>query len=210
MNSGFQLNAGFYGITDRKIAERRNQSLAEQAWKLCEGGAIAIQLRDKLSSDEDFRNYAKKILEVTSRFSVPLIINDRVEIALEMRLALHLGQDDFDEDLLKKLRKNNVAFGISTHSVEQALLAENLGASYVGIGPVFSTPTKPDYQDIGFDIAEKVNRLLKIPCVVIGGLDENHCFEIRERGFRNAAMVRSSLDRNDIADFVQEVNSFLI
>lgn len=203
----FKLFQGLYGITGKDIAACKKIDVLSQVWELCLGGAVAVQLRDKTSSADEYRSLARKAKMICERFSIPLIINDRIEVAKELNLPLHLGQEDLQKVDLKLLIKDITIFGISTHNLEQALDAERLGAAYIGIGPVFSTPTKPEYLPIGLSVLQEVIDKVNVPAVAIGGITMNVLLALKEMGVRNVAMVREILTSNDIAAAVARANS---
>lgn len=203
------FGAGVYGITNQEIADKRGMTLEEQVWQMAIGGVCAVQLRDKEADNDEIFMLALKLRIITERFGIPLIINDRVEVALRLNLPVHLGQDDIKWTDLSALVKAKIRFGISTHSLEQAFLAEKKGASYIGIGPVYQTSTKPNYRRIGFSLAEKVVKSMNIPVVVIGGLSRADLHDFFCRGFRNVAMVRDLLEAKNISNYVEEVNGCL-
>lgn len=203
----FKLLHGLYGITSAEIARQKGITVLEQVWDLCLGGAVAVQLRDKISSEEECLVLARKAQIICERFSIPLIINDRLEVAKEIDLPVHLGQEDLQKVNLKLLIKDKITFGISTHNLEQALEAERLGAAYIGIGPVFSTPTKPEYAPIGLSAVQEVIDNVSVPVVVIGGITMDILFTLKKMGACNVAMVREVLSGDDIAAAVIRVNS---
>ena len=132
-----------YAVTDSRWLN--GERLYEQVEKALKGGATFIQLREKELDQEHFFEEAVEIKELCARYHVPFVINDNVEIALKMDAdGVHVGQDDMEAgDVRAKLGPNKI-IGVSAHTVEEALLAEERGADYLGVGAVFPTGSKTD------------------------------------------------------------------
>jgi thiamine-phosphate diphosphorylase len=176
-------NFGGYVITSKE-----HLKITEEA---CKGGAKIIQLRDKKKTKDELLEIAKEMRKITRRTNTLLIINDYLDIALLSEAdGVHLGQDDLSIESARKLSPGNFIIGKSTHSLKQALIAERERANYIGIGPIFQTPTKEHYEPIGIDVAKKVLSQVKIPIVGIGGINLNNSYELIKIGFKNIAMVR--------------------
>jgi thiamine-phosphate pyrophosphorylase len=174
----------------------------------CRGGARVIQYRDKNSNPRKMLEVSDKIREITIEFNSLFIVNDFIDIALMSGAdGVHLGQDDVPILRARKMTPDNFIIGISTHSLEQATNAEKAGADYIGIGPVFSTPTKEKYSPIGLSIVEEVIRNVKIPVVAIGGLDLDNISELSGIGVENVAMVRAF--QENTGEKVKKVNFLL-
>jgi thiamine-phosphate pyrophosphorylase len=174
----------------------------------CEGGARVIQYRDKISTKQEMLNIADKIREITRSFNSLFIVNDFIDIAHKSGAdGVHLGQDDVPILRARKISPDNFIIGISTHSLEQALNAEKAGADYIGIGPVFSTPTKEKYSPIGISVVEEVIRNVNIPVVAIGGINIENIDELFKIGVQNVAMVRAF--QENTSGKVKKVNFLL-
>ncbi len=169
--------------------------LAEAA---IQGGADVLQLRDKDASNEDLLAQAKKLLIVTRHYGIPLIINDRLEIVQKAGAeGLHLGQEDGSLREARQQLGEDAILGRSTHSPEQALAAEKEGFDYVGIGPVFTTPTKPGRPAVGHELVRFASKNLNIPFVAIGGIDESNILSVAEAGAKCVAVVRALMGSAD-------------
>jgi thiamine-phosphate pyrophosphorylase len=161
------------------------------AGEACKGGARIIQYRDKSSSRQDMLEIADKIRKITKKSGSLFIINDFIDIArMSGADGVHLGQDDIPIQRAREITPEGFIIGISTHSLEQAKEAEEKGADYIGIGPVFSTPTKENYTPIGLSTVEEVLRSVNIPVVAIGGINIENLVHLIKIGTRNVAMVR--------------------
>ena len=138
-----------YGIIDLGYIPRLRDCnrIAEQ---MVSGGVDLIQLRGKGKSIEELMNLASEIHEITVRSNTPLIVNDHAEIAARVPVeGVHVGQDDDSIPVARQKAGRDLIVGKSTHSLDQAHAAQGEGADYIGFGPIFATPTKPDYKPIG-------------------------------------------------------------
>ncbi len=137
-----------YGIVDLSYIEE--SEAARVVEQMIEGGVDLIQLRGKEKPLDELIDYAARLHELTARSSTPLIVNDHAEVASQIPVeGVHVGQDDDPIEVARRKAGREIVVGKSTHSVEQALTAQREGADYLGFGPIFATPTKPDYPPIG-------------------------------------------------------------
>jgi len=179
-----------YVIVDRACAGSRD--LAEIVAAAVRGGADAIQLRDKSGATQRLRDDAARLLRITRPAGVPLIINDRADVAAAVDAdGVHLGQEDLPLAEARALLKPGRLIGKSTHSLEQALAAEAEGADYIGVGPIFATPTKPDYPSVGLGLIGQIRAKAQVPAVCIGGIDAANLDAVRHAGARCVAVVRA-------------------
>ncbi|MCP5052916.1 MAG: thiamine phosphate synthase [bacterium] len=178
---------------------------ADIARKACIAGARILQYRDKNADRKEVLKKAIAIREITNQYKTLLIINDYVDIALLAGAdGVHLGQDDIPISTARMITPPGFIIGISTHSLQQAVKAEQEGADYIGSGPVFDTPTKAHYTPIGVDTLEKVLKTVRLPVVAIGGLNPENIPPLREMGARNFAMVRAF--RENTGNVVKQIN----
>jgi thiamine-phosphate pyrophosphorylase len=162
------------------------------AREACEGGAKVVQYRDKTSTKQEMLKIADEIRKITKEYNSLFIVNDFIDIAHKSGAdGVHLGQDDVPIFKARKITPDDFIIGISTHSLEQAIDEEKAGADYIGIGPVFGTPTKEEYNPIGLSCVREVLRSVSIPVVAIGGIDIGTIKELVEIGVQNVAMVRA-------------------
>ena len=186
MISSWQL----YVIIDRAAAGGRD--LADCAAAAIRGGADVIQLRDKSASRDALLTEAARLLPIARAAGVPLIINDRVEVARAAGAdGVHLGQDDVPVHEARKILGPRGLIGKSTHSLEQALAAQAEGADYIGLGPIFPTPTKPDARSVGTELITQVVPHIRVPIVCIGGIDTATAQDVIEAGATCIAVVRA-------------------
>ncbi|MFN3467718.1 MAG: thiamine phosphate synthase, partial [Candidatus Brocadiales bacterium] len=164
------------------------KSILETARLALEGGADILQLREKDMSDGDFLRLALRLKELTAKMGRLFIVNDSPHIALDSGAdGVHLGQEDMSIGEARKLLGKDFIIGLSAHSLEQARQAHQEGADYLGIGPIFSTQTKPEGHPIGTEILHGV-RDLSIPCFAIGGITLTNLGEIIGAGVGRVAV----------------------
>ncbi|MBI2173830.1 MAG: thiamine phosphate synthase [Candidatus Omnitrophica bacterium] len=156
------------------------------------GGADALQLRDKQGSTSSLMDAAKRILPLARRARIPLIINDKADVAFAVGAdGVHLGQEDLPTNAARRLLGKHRIIGRSTHNLQQAKQASSEEVNYIGFGPIFSTPTKPSYKEVGLSLIQTVMDHVKIPVVCIGGIDEKNLPAVLESGARCVAVVRA-------------------
>ena len=179
-----------YAILDRAaLADRDPVVVASAAIR---GGADAIQWRDKQASSAQLIEDAARLLPLTQAAGIPLIINDRPDVAQTVGAhGVHLGQEDMPLKDARALLGPGRLIGKSTHSLDQALAAEAEGADYIGLGPIFPTPTKPNYGSVGLSLITEVVPKLHISAVCIGGIDATNVQRVFAAGARCIAVVRA-------------------
>lgn len=188
---------GLYLCTDRALLNGR--SLARAVEEAIAGGVTIVQLREKELSSREFYETAKEILAITKRRGVPLIINDRLDIALAAGAnGVHLGQDDLPVCAARTLAGRDFIIGVSAHNRAEAVRAEQEGADYIGAGAVFATGTKADASVIGPEGLAEAVRAVRIPVVGIGGINSANIIRVRETGAAGAAVISAILRSNDI------------
>ena len=174
------------------------------------GGADVVQLRDKDATDEDLTRQARALLEVTRPLGVPLIVNDRVRVAKAAGAdGLHLGQEDGRLNAARMILGEDIILGRSTHSPEQVLAAEKEGFDYIGVGPVFETPTKAGRPAVGLELVRFAAQKCHVPFVAIGGIDQNNIRKVREAGAGAVAVVRAVFASDDARQAAGKLKMFL-
>lgn len=190
-------NWKLYVIVDRDVA--RDKDLAQVAEAAIKGGADVIQFRDKTSTDKESIKTALVIRVVTRRHKVPFIINDRVDIAIAADAdGVHLGQDDLPVNTARAILGKNKLIGVSTHNLEQAINAQEDGADYIGIGPVYATPTKPDYQPVGEELLKEIKEKVAIPFVAIGGINKDNLHRVLDSGANAVCVATAATGTDDV------------
>ena len=198
-----------YVIIDRSAIGARPP--AEVAQAAIRGGADVLQLRDKTGSARWLLEEAKGLLPLTRRAGVPLIINDRVDIAMAVDAdGVHLGQDDLPLKEARAILGPTRLIGKSTHTTAQALEAQVEGADYIGFGPIFPTPTKPEYSGIGLEAIGEVASRLHIPIVCIGGIECGNLEQVMGAGAPCIAMVRAVCAAEDPETATRDLKRVLV
>jgi len=183
---------GIYLIADRDTL--KGKDIASVVSKSLDAGADIVQLRDKTATNEEFLEAAKKIKSLAKDKGALFIIDDRVDMALALDSdGIHLGQDDTPVETARRILGKKKIIGLSTHSASQIDEATKKDVDYISVGPVYSTPTKPDYAPVGLDLIRTASRKLKIPFVAIGGIDESNIKEVTAAGAKRIAVVRAIL-----------------
>jgi thiamine-phosphate pyrophosphorylase len=191
-----------YGIIDLGYAERRDAvSIVEQ---MLEGGVDLIQLRGKSKSIGELVDLAAELHELTAKSSTPLIVNDHAEIAARVLVeGVHVGQDDDSVESVRRKVAREILVGKSTHSLEQARAAPREGADYIGFGPIFATPTKPDYVPIGLEHIKRVHAEVNLPIFCIGGINIDNLQSVIDAGAKRVVMVSALLKAHSIVDYAR-------
>ena len=168
--------------------------------KLNAGGIDMVQLRGKNRSLDELSALAERLLTMSTK--IPLIANDHAEIAQRVQVqGVHVGQDDATIEKVRAQIKRPIVVGKSTHSIEQAVAAEREGADYIGFGPIFSTPTKPDYSPIGLAQIREVHERVSIPIFCIGGIKSENLVQVIAAGAKRVVIVSGLLQATDIAGY---------
>jgi thiamine-phosphate pyrophosphorylase len=191
-----------YGIIDLGYIDISDcNCVAEQ---MIAGGVDLIQLRGKGKSIDELVDLAAGLHAITSRSSTPLIVNDHAEIAREVPVeGVHVGQDDDSIEVACCKAGRSLLVGKSTHSIEQALAAQREGADYIGFGPIFATPTKPDYLPIGLSDIKRIHAEVNLPIFCIGGLKIDNLKEVLGAGAKRVAIVSGLLKASRIAQYAR-------
>ena len=168
--------------------------------KLNAGGIDMVQLRGKNRSLDELSALAERLLTISAK--IPLIANDHAEIAQRVDVqGVHVGQNDDSIEKVRAQIKRPIVVGKSTHSIEQAVAAEREGADYIGFGPIFSTPTKPDYSPIGLEQIREVHKRVSIPIFCIGGIKSENLVQVIAAGAKRVVIVSGLLQATDIAGY---------
>jgi thiamine-phosphate pyrophosphorylase len=197
-----------YVITGERGDLEETLSIAEAALK---GGADAIQLRKKTMPKDALARLALRIRELTRDYDSLFIVNDHPDLAITADAdGVHLGQDDFPPAMIRSLHGfQGRLLGRSTHSLEQAQRAVADGVDYLGVGPVFPTPTKPGRSAVGTRLVREVAENIELPFVAIGGIDLSNAPRVIEAGARALAVVRAVYDADDPASVAQRLRQLI-
>lgn len=188
-----------YAVTDRKWSD--NDTFYTHIEESLEGGVTFLQLREKNLDTNSFFKEAIKIKELCKKYNVPFIINDNVEIALKSNAdGIHVGQDDMNAKEVRKLIGNDKILGISVQTVEQALLAQEQGANYLGVGSIFTTTSKDDAKNVSINTLKEICNAVNIPVVAIGGIDKDNIKQLSKTGINGIAVISAIYANKNIKE----------
>lgn len=180
-----------YAVLDKTVL-KNSGLIFNKAEEIKNSGVDIIQYRDKESKKETVLENARNLKKILASAKAMFIINDYLDIAkLVDSDGIHLGQKDASVKTARRILGNDKIIGVSCHSLNQAVKAQNNGADYISIGPIFSTPTKPGYKAVGPDLIRAAGKKIKIPFFVIGGINENNIGEVSSIGAKRAAVCRA-------------------
>ena len=191
-----------YLVTDSDILKGRDfYKVIEDSMK---AGVTMVQLREKDADGKEFLEKAMKLRELTRKYNVSFIINDRVDIAMLCDAdGIHVGQSDIDAVSVRKLIGEDKIIGVSARSVEEAKKAKEDGANYLGIGAMFSTSTKLDAKDVSFDTLNNIINEVDLPFVLIGGINLDNVCQLKQYNPDGYALVSGILGAQDIKSRVK-------
>lgn len=188
---------GLYLVTDRGLCGRK--SLEDVVLQAVKGGVSCVQLREKDISTRLFVNEAQSIMKLLEPYKVPLIINDRIDVALACGAdGVHIGQDDMPYAVARKLLGPKAIIGLSVETWADVEESRKLDVDYIGVSPVFETPTKTDTKGAwGLDGLAEIKKISRHPLVAIGGLNESNVRETIEAGADSVAVVSAICAASD-------------
>jgi len=203
-----KVDYSLYLVTDRELlGDRELENSIELA---IQGGVTLVQLREKSISTLKFLQLAIRVKKITSRYHIPLIINDRLDIALAVDAdGLHVGQDDLPMQKARELFPNKL-IGVSASTLEEALLAEQQGADYLGVGAIFSTTTKTDAPDVSLNQLELIKKSVAIPVVAIGGINRRNLQQVMATGIDGVSVVSAILAEKNIQMAAKQLKELMI
>ena len=193
-----------YAVTDRSWLGGR--TLYQDVEAAIKGGATFIQLREKNLDEAHFLEEAKEIKELCKKYQVPFVINDNVDIALAMDAdGVHVGQSDMEAGAVREKLGPDKIIGVSAQTVEQALLAEQKGADYLGVGAVFPTGSKDDAVEVSHETLKAICEAVKIPVIAIGGISTGNVMELSGSGICGIAVISAIFAKPDIETAAREL-----
>lgn len=199
-----QPDYSIYLVTDDGCLQGRE--LLDCVREALEGGVTLVQYRAKTASSAEMYAEALQLKALCDSFKVPLIINDRLDIAMAVGAAgVHLGQDDLPCAAARKILGEDYIIGVSAHNPAEAKAALQSGADYLGCGAVFGTATKADVQKLGTDGLAAICKAKGLPVVGIGGVTADNYREVRAAGADGAAIVSGILAQPDIRATVEAI-----
>jgi len=204
-----EINYSIYLVTDSELMSTETvEQAVEQAIK---GGCTLVQLREKKLSSLDFYNTALKVKTITDHYNIPLIINDRVDIALAVDAAgVHVGQSDLPAKIVRNIIGNDKILGVSASSLTEAMQAEKEGADYLGVGAMFITGTKTDAELVSLESLKEIKRTTSLPTVAIGGINKDTIPLLADTGIDGIAVVSAIISEKDIFMAASKIKSLFL
>ncbi|MBO7691436.1 MAG: thiamine phosphate synthase [Methanobrevibacter sp.] len=190
------IDYSVYLVTDRRNkTDEEFLNIIEEAIK---GGTTIVQLREKTASTKEFYELALRVKKITSRYGVPLLINDRIDIALAVDSeGVHIGQDDMPADIAREIIGDDKILGVSASTVEEAKKAEMDSADYIGSGAVFPTATKDDADSVSKEELKEIVDSIDIPVVAIGGITVKNANTLKGSGIAGFSVVSAIMSAED-------------
>jgi thiamine-phosphate pyrophosphorylase len=209
MDDGTRMDFSLYLITDRKQASGGNLCAAVEA--ALRGGVRAVQLREKDLASRELYDLACRMRELTTRYGAKLLINDRLDIALAAGAdGVHLGESSLPVSRVRELAGERLIIGVSCHSLERALEAQESGADFITFSPIFFTPSKAPYgEPLGIDLLAEACRLLRIPVFALGGIKKDSVRTVLDHGARGIALISAILAADDPERAAREMLNLL-
>lgn len=199
-----KIDYTLYLVTDRDLMT--TDTLEEAVEQAISGGCRLVQLREKNASSLEFYKNALGIKAITDKYKVPLIINDRVDIAMAVDAAgVHVGQSDMPAAVVRKLLGEDKIVGVSANTVEAAVKAQQDGADYIGAGALYSTSTKNDARVLERDVLIKIRNAVTIPIVGIGGINRSNAGNLTDTGIDGIAAVSAVIGEKNIKHAAEEL-----
>lgn len=194
-----------YAVTDRTWLGP-GETLDQAVEAALKGGTTFVQLREKHLDEDAFLEEARQLKILCRQYGVPFVVNDNVEIAMAVDAdGVHVGQDDMEAgDVRRKIGPSKI-LGVSAQTVEQALLAQERGADYLGVGAVFATGSKDDADDVSHDTLQAICKAVDIPVVAIGGITRENVQQLTGRGLAGIAVISAIFAQDDIQKAAEDL-----
>ena len=217
MNERIKMDIKKYLLKDKKLYLVTNSDnfatddeFLDTVALAIKSGVDIVQLREKTKPAAKIIEYGKVIRQITSEYGALFIVNDRIDIAQILNAdGVHLGQDDVDINSARKILGEKMIIGISTHKPQDAQEAIKNGADYIGVGPVYKTPTKPNREPAGLEYLKWAVENVSIPFYAIGSIDENTIDEVISYGTKRVALVRAIMNSKNISSTVKNLKNKL-
>lgn len=201
-----EIDYTLYLCTDRELMS--TETLEEAVEQAIKGGCTVIQLREKDCTSQEFYETGKRIHEITKRFNVPLIINDRVDIALAVDAdGVHVGQSDLPAAVVRSIIGEDKIVGVSATNLSEAKQAVLDGADYLGVGAMYQTDTKTDAQTVTMEELRAIRSAVDVPVVVIGGINQKTLDNFKGMGIDGLAVVSAVIAADNIEQAAQDMTA---
>jgi len=200
---------GVYLVTDRGLCGEK--PLDEIVIRAVKGGASFVQLREKEISTRFFVEEARRIRKLLGPYKIPLIINDRVDVAMACGAeGVHIGQEDMPYEIVRNLMGEKAIIGLSVETWEDVIASQKLDVSYIGVSPIFATPTKTDTKGAwGLEGLARIKAFSRHPLVAIGGINENNVREVVTAGAKCVAVVSAICASADPEAATRRINEII-
>lgn len=193
-----------YLCTDRELMS--SETIEESVELAVKGGVTVVQLREKNCSSREFYELALSVKGITDKYHVPLIINDRVDIAMAVDAdGVHIGQSDLPADVVRRLIGDDKIIGVSAARLDEAVKAVKDGADYLGIGAMYATDTKTDARPVTMEALKQIRSEVDVPIVVIGGINLNTLQNFKNIGIDGLAVVSAIVAKQDVEGAAREM-----
>lgn len=201
-----KIDYSLYLCTDRSLMTAPTLELAVN--DAIKGGCTVVQLREKHATSREFYQLALSLKRITGYYGIPLIINDRLDIAAAVNAeGVHLGQKDLPADIARAVLGEEKIIGVSANNLQAAINAELDGADYIGVGAVFQTSTKTDTKPVTIDKLKEIRSAVKIPMVAIGGIKRSNISQLNGMGINGVAVVSAVIGSKNITAAARELKA---
>ncbi|MCE5285680.1 MAG: thiamine phosphate synthase [Pelosinus sp.] len=202
------VDYSLYLVTDRVLVGSKDFYYSIEL--ALQGGVTMLQLREKAVSTLDFYEIALKVKEIAKEYSVPFLINDRLDIALAVDAdGLHIGQEDMPLTVARKILGPDKLIGVSTFTVEESLLAVKEGADYLGVGAIFPTGSKADAHTVSLTALAQIKEAVNIPVVAIGGINEQNAERAMAAGIDGVSVISAILAQADVQEAAKNLQKII-
>lgn len=199
-----RIDYSLYLCTDRELMT--SATIEESVESALKGGATVVQLREKTCSSKEFYELGLRVRNITTQYGVPLIVNDRVDIAQAVGAdGVHIGQSDLPCRVVKSIVGDHMIVGISASNLSEAVQAEKDGADYIGVGAMYATGTKTDAKIVTMEELCQIRRAVTVPIVVIGGINKKTVPQFKGKGIDGIAVVSAIVSQPDVEAAAKEL-----
>lgn len=208
-NHKMQVDYTLYLVTNRSLMSTPDLETAVRQAIL--GGCTLVQIREKDASSLEFFQIVQGVKTITDRFNVPLIVNDRIDIALAVDASgVHIGKSDLPTTIARRLIGPDKILGVSASSLDEAIQAQEDGADYLGVGAMFATGTKTDAKLVSIEELVLIRNSVDLPIVVIGGINKETIPKFQGTGINGLALVSAIISEPDIRTAAIELKNLFV
>ena len=184
----------------------KEEDFLKKVEEACRSGVTLVQLREKECSTREYYELATKVKDITDKYHIPLIIDDRVDVCLAVNASgVHIGADELPVEVVRNMIGNDKILGVTAKTVERALEAEKNGADYLGVGAIYPTTTKVITQPTSIKTLKAIATTVSIPIVAIGGIKEDNMEPLEGTGIAGVAIVSEIMKADNIQEKCQSL-----